>query len=110
MAPVSGFQGILAILAVFVAAGGLAIYRLFLSPLARFPGPKLAALTGWYEVYFDCFKRGRFWVEIEEMHKKYGIFPAPLSGRPAHDEKAQLCASVRGNCTWMIQTGTNRSR
>ncbi|KAH8600962.1 cytochrome P450 [Bisporella sp. PMI_857] len=47
-------------------------YRLFLSPLAKFPGPKLAALTGWYETYFDCIKRGRFWVEIEKMHEQYG--------------------------------------
>jgi hypothetical protein len=34
--------------------------------------PKLAALAGWYETYFDCFKRGRYWVEIERMHMQYG--------------------------------------
>jgi hypothetical protein len=47
-------------------------YRLFLGPLSAFPGPKLAALTGWYETYFECVKRGRYWVEIEKMHKRYG--------------------------------------
>jgi hypothetical protein len=57
----------------------LAAYRLFLGPLAHFPGPKLAALTGWYETYFDCWKRGRYWVEIERMHKKYGL---AYSNRP----------------------------
>jgi len=49
-------------------------YRLFLGPLTVFPGPRLAALTGWYETYFDCWKRGRYWVEIEKMHQQYGIF------------------------------------
>jgi len=49
-------------------------YRLFLSPLTAFPGPRLAALTGWYETYFDCFKRGRYWVEIEQMHDLYGRY------------------------------------
>lgn len=50
------------------------IWRLCLSPLARFPGPKLAALTLWYECYFDVFKQGGgmyIW-KIDEMHKKYG--------------------------------------
>ncbi|PVH77367.1 putative P450 monooxygenase, partial [Cadophora sp. DSE1049] len=51
---------------------GVAAYRLFLGPLAHFPGPKLAALTGWYETYFDCVKKGRYWVEIERMHQQYG--------------------------------------
>lgn len=53
----------------------LIIYRLYLDPLARFPGPRLAALTGWYEMYFDCIKAGRYWVEIEKMHKQYGKLP-----------------------------------
>lgn len=29
----------------------LAIYRLFLSPLSKFPGPELAALTLWYALH-----------------------------------------------------------
>ncbi|KAG0645611.1 Cytochrome P450 monooxygenase [Hyphodiscus hymeniophilus] len=63
---------ILVTAAVPLWACGIAIYRLWLSPLAEFPGRKLAALTGWYETYFDCMKRGRYWVEIERMHKEYG--------------------------------------
>ncbi|KAL3417743.1 Trichodiene oxygenase 7 [Phlyctema vagabunda] len=50
----------------------LAVYRLYLSPLAHFPGPKLAGLTGWVETYHDCWRRGRYWQCIEEMHRRYG--------------------------------------
>ncbi|KAI9841644.1 MAG: hypothetical protein M1837_000491 [Sclerophora amabilis] len=49
-----------------------AIYRLYISPLAKFPGPKLAALTLWYETYYDVWHRGKYVYEIEQMHKKYG--------------------------------------
>ena len=52
----------------------LSVWRLYLCPLAGFPGPKLAALTLWYECYYDVLKPGGglyIW-KIEEMHKKYG--------------------------------------
>lgn len=52
---------------------GGAIYRLYLSPLSHFPGPNLAALTLWYETYYDVWHRGKFVWKIAEMHKKYGI-------------------------------------
>ena len=58
-----------------IAAVGLVIiYRLTLHPLARFPGPVLAASTGLYEAYYQCIKDGggRYWVEIEKMHQRYG--------------------------------------
>lgn len=63
-----------------IAAAGLllyvvggAMYRLYLSPLAKFPGRKLAALTLWYEFYHDYFRRGQYTWEIADMHEKYGI-------------------------------------
>lgn len=52
----------------------LAVYRLVFSPLARFPGPKIAAVTGWYELYYDVVKKGKYLYEIEKMHDKYGMY------------------------------------
>jgi hypothetical protein len=53
------------------------IYRLYFSPLSKFPGPSLAAITSAYEGYFDCFKDGggRYYVEINRMHDLYGMLP-----------------------------------
>ena len=48
------------------------IYRLYMSPIASFPGPKLAALTLWYEFYYDVVKHGRYTWKIAELHKEYG--------------------------------------
>ncbi|KAM7211957.1 cytochrome P450 monooxygenase sdnE [Rhypophila decipiens] len=51
----------------YIVVGG--IRRVDLSPLSKFPGSKLAALTLWYEFYWDGVKRG---THIWRMHKKYG--------------------------------------
>ena len=50
----------------------VALYRLYFSPLANFPGPKLAALTSWVEFYHDVIRRGQYTFEIVKMHEKYG--------------------------------------
>ncbi|KAK2879935.1 hypothetical protein FQN49_000747 [Arthroderma sp. PD_2] len=59
-------------LALGVYVLGLITYRLLISPLAKFPGPKLAAMTRWYEMYFDVIRGGQFLWEIDRMHEKYG--------------------------------------
>ena len=53
--------------------GWIVVHRLYLSPLSHFPGPKLAALTRWYEVYYEVVLKGQFSFNIDEMHKKYGM-------------------------------------
>lgn len=50
----------------------LTIHRLVFSPIAKFPGPKIAAATGWYEFYYDAIKKGKYLFEIEKMHEQYG--------------------------------------
>ena len=52
------------------------VYRLYLHPLAGVPGPKLAALTSWYEFYYDCVLGGKYCFKIDELHKQYGEFGA----------------------------------
>ncbi|KAF2464255.1 cytochrome P450 [Lindgomyces ingoldianus] len=50
----------------------LTIYRLFLHPLAKFPGPKLAAVTSWYEAYYEIILQGQYSRKISELHAIYG--------------------------------------
>lgn len=44
------------------------IYRLYIHPLSRFPGPRLAAMTSLYEIYCAA----SFDDEIDRMHQEYG--------------------------------------
>jgi hypothetical protein len=53
------------------------IYQLHFHPLSKFPGPKLAALTTWYEGYYDIIKKGRFTFELGDLHDKYGESSLP---------------------------------
>ena len=57
----------------------LAVNRLYLSSLAKFPGPKLAALTHWYEFYFAVILPGQFTFHIQDLHKQYGNYHVPTS-------------------------------
>ncbi|KAJ8128196.1 hypothetical protein O1611_g5439 [Lasiodiplodia mahajangana] len=61
---------ILASLALYVIYG--AIWRLYLSPIAHIPGPRLAALTRLYEMYYDAWLGGQYTFKIMELHKEYG--------------------------------------
>lgn len=47
-------------------------YRLFFHPLSKVPGPRLAAISRFYDFYYDCIQRGKFVFKIDELHKRYG--------------------------------------
>jgi len=65
------FIGLLClILLVFI---GRRVYSVYFGPLAKFPGPKLAAATLWYEFYYDVILKGRYIFKIKELHKEYGM-------------------------------------
>ncbi|KAK2604086.1 hypothetical protein N8I77_007044 [Diaporthe amygdali] len=51
---------------------GLIFYRLTLHPLAKFPGPRLAAITRYYEGYYDVILNGKYTFKIAQMHHQYG--------------------------------------
>ena len=65
----------------------LMVYRLFISPLSKFPGPVLAALTIYYEAYFDIVKGGQYTFKIRELHKKYGITSSLILIAPSNSDQ-----------------------
>ena len=81
----------------------LVVYRLFFSPLANVPGPKLAAATQCYETFYDLIAGGggNFTRQIKKMHDKYGTSGShPHHLRPfSQATKAKLYVSTRGKCT-----------
>ncbi|KAI1294375.1 trichodiene oxygenase [Xylaria venustula] len=58
----------------------IVFYRLFFHPLAHFPGPRLAAISRWYEAYYDVILGGQYTAKIAELHKIYG----PISPYELH--------------------------
>ncbi|KAL9622050.1 MAG: hypothetical protein Q9160_003549 [Pyrenula sp. 1 TL-2023] len=53
---------------------GVCIYRVYFSPLAKFPGPRLAAATRWTEAYYELLhgNGGQFSKAYARWHEEYG--------------------------------------
>ena len=64
---------------------GIAVYRLCLHPLAKFPGPKIAAVTSLYEAYHEILLNGQYSKKISELHDIYGEYTQYL----------RICAAMR---------------
>jgi hypothetical protein len=56
--------------AFFIYVATICIYRRFFHPLAKIPGPFLPAVT----MLYQSFCNGRYYLEIERMHEKYGMY------------------------------------
>ena len=61
---------ILLVLLVYVVLRS--IYRLTLHPLAKFPGPKLAAVSSMYGASYDLPKNSSYVKMMPALHDKYG--------------------------------------
>ena len=59
---------------ILLYCAALAVYRVTLHPLAKFPGPRLAATTEWYEFYHDIVQQGKFIWHIQKLHDQYGWY------------------------------------
>ncbi|KAB8272087.1 cytochrome P450 [Aspergillus minisclerotigenes] len=96
-----GFYITLTVVTISVAyVSILALCRLFLSPIAVFPGPPLARLTYLTQWYYDWVKDGQYYLQIEEMHKKYGpivrVTPGELHIRDSNfHSKLYVTGAVR---------------
>lgn len=102
------FYAIIGLVGTVVYFLSLALYRLYFSPLAKFPGPKLAALTQWYETYYELFSGdgGQFIWHYAKLHEEYGkwaltqLLTHPRSHRVAKwFTKALLFESTHGSYT-----------
>jgi len=48
------------------------IYNLYFHPLRKIPGPRIAAMTSFYDFWYDVVKGGTYLWEIRRMHEIYG--------------------------------------
>jgi len=66
---------VLAIVAVYtISIVVQGIRRVWFHPLSKYPGPRLAALTLWWQCYYDVFLNGggQLLAQLKPLHEKYG--------------------------------------
>jgi len=104
MGDLSMLKGVAYLVVAWVAYRvGIALYNISpYHPLARFPGPKIAAASYLYEAYYDWWLVGRYGKVIARMHESYGTFGIDKRVRLgtllqiacAHGEKS--CCKISG--------------
>jgi hypothetical protein len=48
------------------------LHNLYLHPLRKIPGPRLAAMSSCYEFYYDVLGNGLYLLKIKKLHEVYG--------------------------------------
>ncbi|XRM46061.1 hypothetical protein ABZX51_009118 [Aspergillus tubingensis] len=60
------------LIGIFIYACSVITIRLYFHPLSKFPGPRIAAATSWYEFYKDVILSGQYSKSFPSLHAKYG--------------------------------------
>ncbi|KAF2727332.1 cytochrome P450 [Polyplosphaeria fusca] len=91
------------------------VYRVTFHPLAKFPGPKLAAMTFtfWYEFYYEVYPNQlQYLWKIKELHEQYGPI-IRINPRHIHINDPDFFDNIyassphkRDRCTWYMHTGS----
>ncbi|KAJ5882937.1 uncharacterized protein N7473_009823 [Penicillium subrubescens] len=63
---------VLPLLATSLSLLWILVQRYYRAGLSKFPGPALAAVSGFYKTYVEVFQQGCFVHKLEELHAKYG--------------------------------------
>lgn len=77
----------------------MGIYRLQIHPLSRFPGPRLAAVTSLYEIYFAVWGNGSFDHEIRRLHREFGMVRLLFGSNVDSSPQDPWSASHQTRCT-----------
>ncbi|EKM49823.1 uncharacterized protein PHACADRAFT_188850 [Phanerochaete carnosa HHB-10118-sp] len=48
------------------------VYNIYFHPLAKYPGPRLAAASGWWRVYIEAYKKESIIDRLFKLHEEYG--------------------------------------
>lgn len=115
------------VLAVPLYLLALIFYRLYLHPLSKYPGPKLAAISTLYRAYHQTWRDGRLVENLAGLHQSYGkcligegalpIIALTVQDRPCrsdhlntvrafsprHDHRPTLLTKLSFSCTFGIR-------
>ncbi|GLA96146.1 hypothetical protein AtubIFM57143_003611 [Aspergillus tubingensis] len=64
--------GLIVLIGILIYACSVITIRLYFHPLSKFPGPRIAAATSWYEFYKDVILSGQYSKSFPSLHAKYG--------------------------------------
>ena len=48
------------------------VYNLYLHPLSKYPGPKIAAFTEWWKTYVEVYRHESLVERLFELHSLHG--------------------------------------